>query len=57
MKYKILAGDTAHFLEECVNESIAFGWKPIGGVNLTVDNYGNKVWIQAIVVGDQNEKL
>lgn len=52
MEYQILGGNSAALLEEKVNDVVNFGWKPIGGVSLTVDNYQNKVWIQAMIKGD-----
>ncbi|WP_425081566.1 DUF1737 domain-containing protein [Ruegeria arenilitoris] len=35
MEYKIESADSVHQLEERVNDAIAVGWRPLGGVSAT----------------------
>lgn len=52
MKYYVVVSQTVQMLTETVNMYIDIGYKPIGGVSLSMDNYGNKKFSQAVIKGD-----
>lgn len=52
MEYNVLTSGSSVNLAERVNDLINFGWEPIGGVGLMVNNNGTSVWFQAVIKGD-----
>lgn len=52
MEYNVLVGASAKILTATVKIYIATGYKPIGGVSVAMDNYGNKTFSQAVIKGD-----
>ncbi|WP_338953396.1 DUF1737 domain-containing protein [Lactococcus petauri] len=54
MKYRVLEGEYTYKLAEKVNELIAKGWKPQGGV--TAYSHGmSTYYCQAMILGDKYE--
>jgi hypothetical protein len=49
MKYKIVESQNRYDLVEKVNDSIAEGWKPQGGVNMLYHSGYKESWAQAMV--------
>lgn len=52
MEYRALVGASADLLAVVVRSHINIGYKPIGGVSVAMDNYGNKTFSQAVIKGD-----
>lgn len=50
MKYRIAIGMHIMELESMVNELIAIGWKPIGGITIDADGKGDVFYLQAMVI-------
>jgi hypothetical protein len=48
MEYDVATGEVLYDLIRAVNERIAQGWQPLGGVALGVYQ-GREVWAQAMV--------
>lgn len=56
MHYGILEANSTAKLVEQVNQYIAQGWKPQGGVTLAIDQ-GNWTYCQAMVILDQSGQV
>lgn len=52
MEYDVVVSPTVKMLTATVNMYIDVGYKPIGGVSLSMDNYGNQKFSQAVIKGD-----
>lgn len=53
MKYQIIDNSNPQWLADAVNRWLAEGWKPLGGVSMTITEYNNTKYAQAIVKDDK----
>lgn len=52
MRYKVCECDTAEKLERAVNDLIAQGWRPLGGLSVTPSHSSGRWWYYQAMAHD-----